>query len=123
MCHPAVRFSVWLLAFAAAFVLTHTPPSDQPSPVWWLNDKILHTIGYTILGFLTVWVIGQARVGDRWRTSALSLAGLLVYAAFDEMTQPLVGRTCEFSDWLADAGGAAIGTLAGVRWQLRRKTE
>ncbi|MCZ6698214.1 MAG: VanZ family protein, partial [Planctomycetota bacterium] len=90
---------------------------------WWLNDKMLHTIGYAILGFLTAWMIGQAGVGDRWRASALSLAGLFVYAAFDEMTQPLVGRSCEFSDWLADAAGAAIGTLAGVRWQLRRKTE
>lgn len=122
MSHPAVRISVWFCSLAGAFVLTHTPPSKDPFHAWWLNDKVLHLIGYFILGFLTVWMIGRPGSGRRWRASALGFAGLLAYAVMDETTQPLVGRSCELSDWLADAVGAGIGSLAGVRWQLRRKT-
>jgi VanZ family protein len=48
------------------------------------------------------------------RPFAITLAICLIYAALDEWTQPFIGRTCELLDWLADAGGAIVGSLIGL---------
>jgi hypothetical protein len=48
---------------------------------------------------------------------------ILAYAAFDEITQPLFHRDCEFGDWLADssAGVVAVSVLGTIRHFTRRK--
>ncbi len=84
------------------------PPPEKPAQMI-LNDKFLHFMGFCALGIVTVWRV----VGPTSRISITVLAGwlafLLVYAAFDETTQELVGRDSEFGDWLADAIGAVVG--------------
>lgn len=92
----------------AAFTLTHVPPPKHPIPVL-IHDKTLHVIGFTGLGFFTLW-----RQATRRRPLGLRLVlfwyfSLLTYAAFDEVTQPLTGRSCEVLDWCADATGAVFG--------------
>ena len=36
----------------------------------------------------------------------------IIYAAFDEVTQPIVGRSMELMDWVADITGATIAAVA-----------
>jgi VanZ family protein len=85
------------------------------------RDTTLHVIGFTGLGILTIW-----RVGAKYRVVPISAVvtwyvALLLYAAFDELTQPLTGRSCEWIDWVADAGGAAIGASLAFLWYRCRE--
>jgi VanZ family protein len=99
--------------WVALFVSTHVPLEPQISVPG--EDKTLHFVGYGVLALL----FGIAFP----RSLRLALIVLALYAAFDELTQPLVGRHCDFHDWLADLGGIAIGLtlVAGMsRWMLRR---
>lgn len=42
-----------------------------------------------------------------------------VYAALDELTQPLVARDAEVLDWCADMAGTAVGLLVAA-WLAQR---
>jgi VanZ family protein len=105
----AILIAYWLLMFFG----THIPrvPTSLAGP----NDKVLHLLGY---GGLAVLLLG-------WRSSrgpvtirTITLLWLLLgcYGAFDEITQPLVGRHADIADWIADVVGAAIGL--GITWPL-----
>lgn len=88
-----------------------------------INDKILHFAGFTVIGLLTVWRLGDG--GRRIRPAALFgwFLFLVMYGLFDEATQELVGRTFEWYDWLADCAGGAFGMLVGLfcmRWDRAR---
>ncbi len=105
---------LWLLVLAVywgcLFLGTHSEARDVPSGIWDF-DKALHAGAY--FGLTTLVLIAARRVGSllTWRTYAKAAVLVLAYGAFDELTQPLVGRQCELLDWLADAAGvaAAIG--------------
>jgi len=84
------------------------------------HDKTLHAIGFTILGALTVWRIDVKATGISFATAVAWYLGLLAYGAFDELTQPITGRSCELTDWLADACGAAIGIVLVVLHRRRQ---
>ena len=91
-----------------AFVLTHIPAERITPPG--LSDKTLHFLGYFMLSGL--FMLALAGLG----TSPLkrSLTGICVmtaYAAFDELTQGLVGRHTSFGDAIADVLGAAAGVV------------
>ncbi len=107
------RTLLWLLCISAAFLVTHLPPPPKSAPMV-LNDKLLHFIGFAVIGILTVWRLGEYRQ----RLSPALLAGyfaaLAAYGLFDELTQELVGRTFEWGDWIADLLGAACGMGIGV---------
>lgn len=98
----AALIGYWL----ALFVSTHVPIEPQISVPG--EDKTLHFVGYGVLAFLfgTTLVL-QGRTLSK--TILLTLLILPTYAALDELTQSLVGRHCDFHDWLADLGGIAIG--------------
>lgn len=109
-----VRTVLWLGCLASAFVATHVPPGHLHTEHW-PNDLVLHGLGFFALGLVTVWRLtgdrhGVGRTVGRW---LLLLGG---YAAMDEWTQPLVGRSCELADWLADVSGAALGLAAASLW-------
>jgi VanZ family protein len=108
-----LRTWVWLASLAAAFVVTHVPPPARSVPPL-VNDKLLHGLGFTALGFLTVWRLGGRGRPIGWGAAAAWLAGLALYAAVDERTQEWVGRSCEWGDWLADLVGAALGMTLGM---------
>ena len=96
--------TIWL----AAFVATHLPPRDVPRTG--VGDIYLHAAGFFVLGtllLLTLAAYGAARP----RRAAVALLALAIYAALDEATQPLVGRTAAMSDWLADLAGTAAALL------------
>jgi len=114
---------LWALSLAAAFVVTHMPPPPVPAPPV-INDKVLHFTGFTALSMVGIWrLIGPPRPIGAIAVLA-TFAGLALYGAVDEWTQPYIGRSCEFGDWVADICGAAFGiaiVLACHRWTLARK--
>ena len=98
-----------IVYWVGLFVLTHTPSPRLPhAPV---SDKTGHFLAYALLGaavMTSLWVSRRLRAG----TGIVVLAGLLAWGAFDEMTQPLVGRSAELADWYADVAGAAAAVVA-----------
>lgn len=98
------------------FVGTHIPmastPDEPPVP-----DKLIHFVMYAVLGLLLPLWSGWD-VPLTFRRVLTLLGGLTGYAAVDEWLQIPVGRTAEWWDWVADAGGAASGlALASlVQW-------
>lgn len=90
----------WLAAFAA----THIPPGRGGG--LFISDKLLHFIGYLGLATPLIWLLAALGHTRPWRI-ALTLGILLAYGVFDELTQPLVGRSADVLDWLCDAAGIA----------------
>jgi len=106
------RLRTWLTVAVSGYWLTlffgtHIPrvPKALQMPG---ADKWQHTAAFAGLAFL---LAAQRSVGRplTWKM-ALGVAGVvIVYGAFDELTQIPVGRDAEFLDWLSDSLGTAIG--------------
>lgn len=98
----------WLALFAG----THSP--IDPNLVLPGDDKTKHFLGYSGLAFLFGFFLTlrrrRSRSSGARRFPFVGAALLLaLYGAFDELTQPLVGRTTDRYDWLADAAGILVG--------------
>ena len=85
--------------------------SDLPSTPG--GDKTAHLAAYAIMAALfarAFWF------GTAWTPRSLFIAAASVsigYGAFDELHQYFVpGRFASIGDWVADAAGAVLGTLA-----------
>lgn len=99
---------VLVLVFA-----THYPKPERFLTAAATSDKLLHFLAY---GLLAVLAGAAAAAAGGWtlRRAAMLAAGLMAFAAVDEVTQPLFPpRTAEPFDWVADCIGIAIG-LAGI---------
>lgn len=107
------------LYWLALFVGTHIPISLRGMGHG--TDKVLHFLAYTGLAFLMSLGVGGRR--PTWRAFVLVMVAALMYAAFDEFSQLLVGRSCDFWDWIADCGGIGTGLfgywVATVIYQSR----
>jgi VanZ family protein len=123
-------FSPWawgvLLAayWVGLFILTHTPGYPMPyRPT--ITDKLGHGVSFALLAMLLAWVVWLA--SRRMTFTGIVAIGVVVvlYGAFDELTQPFVGRSCDMYDWLADAGGIVLGlmTWACVAFFVQRQRE
>jgi len=93
----------------ALFLGTHVPITLKTGQG---GDKILHFLAYTGLAFLMILVIGGRN--PTWRAFVLVLVATLGYGGFDEFSQLLVGRHCDFWDFVADIMGIGLG-LFGYR--------
>jgi VanZ family protein len=109
---------VCAIVWSAAFVVTHLPPSRLPPPG--LADYLLHAAGYLVLAVLLTWALAAGGRGLP-RRALIAACAMIAYAAFDELTQPLVGRAAEWADALADAAGAALGIAAAETVLLLRR--
>ena len=65
-----------------------------------------------------------------WLMYLLVMAGAALYGAVDEISQSMVGRDMDISDWRFDVLGAAIGSIAFAAvyavwnlWQGRSEEE
>ncbi len=77
-------------------------------------DKVVHFSCCSLLTFLTGrcgWVGSSAK-----RNLLAATLFVCLYGVFDEVTQGMMGRDCEVSDWLADAMAAWSVLLA--RWPM-----
>jgi VanZ family protein len=88
------------------FILTHLPPSRVPKLR--MSDKIEHLMAFMLLGGL-LYLCLRPRV--RQTLLIVAIVGA-AYGAIDELTQPLVGRSCELLDWASDVSGIVLGSLA-----------
>ncbi len=97
---------LWLGYWVIMFALTHWPKPKWPRWAYQPSDKGMHLVAYFLLGVIG-WLALSARPGRRpWRPVEW-FAVLVVYGAFDEVSQSLVRRYCSSLDLLADAVGAA----------------
>lgn len=92
-----------LLILVSYLALTPAPPPGLD--LGW--DKLNHTAAFAALGLAAcLSLAGWGR--QRW----LPLSGLLVYGGAIEIGQLFVpGRSCEWSDLLADAIGITLGAI------------
>jgi VanZ family protein len=116
---PYWRFAL-LAGLATVFAATHVPTIQLPQVSGWDTDKLVHFAAYFTLATLFVnWRRAAGSRVSRWQTVAL--CGLLVaWAAFDELTQPLVRRVADHRDWIADALGVATALVVDrlvQRWR------
>jgi VanZ family protein len=86
--------------------LTHIPGQDIPRVLQNVApDKVEHIVAYTLMAgsFLL-----SLRRPVRPALLLIGLVALAVIGALDEMTQPLVNRSCDFWDYASDLAGIAI---------------
>jgi len=93
-----------LLALAVAYT-SLAPVSELPAVS--MDDKLEHGTAYLAM---TLWFGGLIMRRHYW----LLVLSLLVFGAAIEVAQGVMqlGRTADPRDWLADAGGVAVGLLA-----------
>ncbi|MDP6112069.1 MAG: VanZ family protein [Planctomycetota bacterium] len=107
---PNLRIRVLVCYWAMLFAFTTVPTTwfGKAAPAHG-TDKLAHLLAYSLLAFLYLW----ARHEDCSRTDILKASLiLLAYGAFDELHQPIVGRTCDLADFLADGLGICTGISA-----------
>lgn len=99
-----------LTALAAMLIAfgTLSPPGSGDSPLP-LTDKQLHALAFAIL----VLPLGWVRPG--WAPAIAAAA--LAFGGAIELIQPMVGRSAEWADFVADGLGCLLGLAPG---QVRR---
>jgi membrane associated rhomboid family serine protease len=77
------------------------------------SDKVYHLISFAILTL----PIAIIRPRALWIILSLSIA----FGGAIELLQPLVNRSCEMADFLADAVGAMLGVLVAGALRARSR--
>ena len=117
---------LWVLAvgyWAALATATHLPPHRALGGPG--GDKLHHVLAYFGLAALLGPALWVALPRRRRFLPLIVLVIASVYGAVDELTQPYIGRYCEFGDWVADTAGAALacGLLYLVQTASSRRAE
>lgn len=102
-------------------VLTHMPVGEHKGPSIPHFDKLVH---FTIFSILVLMGWRHRRKSNSSITARFWLtwgAVYLCYAALDEWTQPLFGRTMSRWDWLADATGVVAMSAILHFWSKSRQ--
>ena len=126
--NPVMRRWAFLAYWLVMFAGTHIPRLGTIKPdVFRIPhaDKVVHFCLFAGWMCLCWWLLRPP--GGRPRRVAIAgvfLAGAF-YAAFDELTQSLVGRDTSFGDFLADIAGMLVAFWVLEAWhhrQTSRKT-
>lgn len=108
----ALVFVPLALYWLVLFIATSLPASNMPSVSY--NDKLVHFLAFSGLGFLLTLTFMLQEKYPELRGYAL-LASVVIaslYAALDEFHQSFIpGRSAEFLDWIADFTGAVTGAV------------
>ena len=132
LCRFACRLPQWgwsVLTVGVVLWLTLWPdPLPDNDVKWWEGtDKVVHALMF--LGVYLSVCFDLSRRGVKNGTGAagsmacLNLAGwVMLMGAVIELLQPLSGRTCDLSDFLADAVGVLTGLLLSG-WLMKRLWE
>jgi membrane associated rhomboid family serine protease len=115
--HSLALLATVLLTAAIAY-LTLTPPRPEAS-AGLLSDKAYHVIAFASLIFPGALLYLRSLI---WLIPAA-----LVFGAAIELVQPLVGRSAEVADFVADIVGVACGLILGLimrrRWFQPRRDQ
>ncbi|MHC4093250.1 MAG: VanZ family protein [Planctomycetota bacterium] len=105
---------LWLGYWVLLFIVMHLRKPPGAGLALRLGDKMIHCWVYFILALLGGWAAHRQgrRLGIRWAVRWWLIYA--VYAGIDELLQPLVGRRCQFTDWLADALGVTLALLVST---------
>jgi len=102
-----------VIVYCTAIFIQSAYPSPEGLPVFPFSDKILHALGYAVLGglFLRAFLKTNPRRGVL-RLIVFSVAATTLYGVSDEIHQAFVaGRMAEGMDVAADFAGGIFGTL------------
>jgi VanZ family protein len=103
--HPLWMIAA-LLTAVCVLGLTHIPPQAIPRSLQEVApDKVEHVGAY---GLVTVFFLLSLKRPVRLSLLLIGLATLAVTGALDEITQPLVHRTCDIWDYVSDLTGIVI---------------
>lgn len=108
--HAIALLATTLLAVVIAY-LTLTPPRSVPSGGL-LSDKVYHVIAFAALVFPGALLYVRSLI---WLVPAA-----LVFGAAIELIQPLVGRSADTADFVADVVGVACGLASGYALRVWR---
>lgn len=116
---------------AGTFLLTHInlhgtvlDQSSYPAE-FSMVDKLFHFGAYCGTTVLLMWCVRAGRTRRATANTEATTFGLtvlaltvlvLIYGAFDELTQPYFGRCCDIRDWFANLIG--VLTAHGILWKL-----
>ena len=99
---------IWIAYWLILFGLTHSPKLPRIPIRLDRRMLIAHGLAFGLLAFLAV-------VARKARSPSLTLAWKMkwfwiftVYAAVDEMLQPLTHRHADVYDWMVDIAGVAV---------------
>ncbi len=108
---PGTLRLVWIVYWIALFAVMHTPRTALPKVHTSNLDKFAHVTGYLLLGLFCGVAALRANVaiGRSWFTKWIVIFGM--YAAFDELTQPLVNRSADVADWVFDMIGLTVAMV------------
>lgn len=116
---PIVAWGALAGYMAAIVYLSHqSSPFNWTFPVPWL-DGVAHAAEYALLSLLAAHAV-KTHPSPWWRGHAVHGAVLIVavFGLTDELHQALIpGRSCEWSDWLADVAGGWLAQMAWVGWE------
>lgn len=114
------RVICWLGYWLLLAVATHYPKPPSLTPSVPGLDKAGHLITFALLAVLGTWAWVLASKTPRTRRWLAWAAILVIYAAADEVLQPLTGREADLWDWAANMVGCGLGLVAGWAWGRRR---
>jgi len=119
---PKLR-AVWIVYWVVLFALMHTPAPDSIHISIRFADKVVHCGAYAILATFCVTYARRRCVAATFQWFVFWAFLFAVYAAADELLQaiPIVNRTADVFDWLADMTGvAAVFAFSAMRFCHRR---
>ena len=113
---------VLIVYWLAEFISTHIPQEKVPS--LGTSDTVCHCEAFFILSSL-FWLTLTSRCAPMLKKLIVIITILPIYAALDELTQPIVNRHASISDWLADVVGVVLAMavceiIAAIIRRLRR---
>ncbi|MEO8446741.1 MAG: VanZ family protein [bacterium] len=122
--NPKIYHSALILYCAAIFIQSSFPSDSFPSVGFEFADKVVHFIIYAVLFVLFFYSLKNQSKNVKLQKYSLEYALLftVLYGMTDEIHQYFVpNRSCEFSDWVADALGA-LTLYFMFKYIYKRKT-
>ena len=108
---PSFVGFVWILHWVVLFVAMHTPRQHLPRIDVSGLDKVVHFLGYALLGLFGGAYARRAKVRQDGLWYGKWFLIYALYAATDELLQPFVNRSADITDWMADISGVLVAFI------------
>jgi VanZ family protein len=111
-----------ILYLGLIFFISSRPNLKAPGPDFFLLDKLVHFMEYSLLGVLLFRGIGKAMIQSKFGTFVFLLAVGSSVGALDEIFQSYIpGRIMSIYDYLADTLGVTAGLIVAFLWNSHRR--